>query len=300
MHHHHHHGTGKILQWSFVFTILFVVVEIVAGVRAHSLALLSDAGHNFTDAFALVLAALPLLTVASRANDVEDLRLSSRRSAGGVRKCADAGGIAVWIFYEAGSGCSIRNRSRNGPCWSWRHRPGRERDHHVEPAPRPARSQHPRGVHPHGGRRAQFVGDHAAPLIIRFTGWQQIDPVLSILIGVLIVWSAWDIIRESLNILLEGLPRGLELNTRRRGDERVDGVIDVHDLHIWSLGSNAHALSCHVQIEDMPPSESESILRRINEVLCGFHIHHTTIQFEHAKCESECSIVVPHEHSHEH
>jgi cobalt-zinc-cadmium efflux system protein len=65
----------------------------------------------------------------------------------------------------------------------------------------------------------------------------------------------------------------------------VDGVLDVHDLHIWSLGSNAHALSCHVLIDDLPPSESDAILRRINQTLSRrFHIHHTTVQFEHVSC----------------
>ncbi len=81
---------------------------------------------------------------------------------------------------------------------------------------------------------------------------------------------------------------------------KVQGVIDVHDLHIWSLGSSAHALSCHVLIEDMPPSESNSILQRINDLLCSFHIHHTTIQFEHTKCalsDAPCTVLVTtHEH----
>jgi len=140
------------------------------------------------------------------------------------------------------------------------------------------------------------VGIMAGAVTIYFTGWRSVDPALSILIGILIIWSAWDIIKESLNVLLEGLPRGLELNSVTAAMRSVDGVLDVHDLHIWSLGSHAHALSCHVQIEDMPPSESETILRQINEVLCGLHIHHTTVQFEHAKCRSVCSILVPHEH----
>ena len=75
-------------------------------------------------------------------------------------------------------------------------------------------------------------------MAIRFTGWRQIDPVLSILIGLLIVWTAWDIIRESLNILLEGLPRGLQLRDVAAAMRAVEGVLDVHDLHIWSLGSS--------------------------------------------------------------
>jgi len=85
-----------------------------------------------------------------------------------------------------------------------------------------------------------------------------------------VVYTAADIIRESLNILLEGLPRGLELNKVTSAMAGVEGVLEVHDLHIWSLGSNTHALSSHVLIDDMPPSASERILKRINEVLCGF------------------------------
>jgi cobalt-zinc-cadmium efflux system protein len=139
-------------------------------------------------------------------------------------------------------------------------------------------------------------------IAIHFTGWMTIDPILSVLIGVLIIWTAWDIIQESLNVLLEGLPRGPELVEVTKSLEQVHGVIDVHDVHIWSLGSSAHAMSCHVLIEDMPPSESNAILQRINDLLCGFHIHHSTIQFEHTKCalsDTPCSMV-PAAQQHEH
>jgi cobalt-zinc-cadmium efflux system protein len=139
---------------------------------------------------------------------------------------------------------------------------------------------------------------------IHYTGWLMIDPILSILIGVLIIWSAIDVTRESLNILLEGLPRGLELKSVTAAMRELDGVVDVHDLHIWSLGSSAHAMSCHVLIEDMPPSESDCILKSINGLLADrFHIHHTTIQFEHARCslsENPCRVVASESHSHSH
>jgi cobalt-zinc-cadmium efflux system protein len=152
------------------------------------------------------------------------------------------------------------------------------------------------------GDAVSSFGIIAGALIIHFTGWVRVDAVLSLLIGILIVWTAWDIIKEALNVLLEGLPRGLELSAVTDSMLRVEGVIDVHDLHIWSLGSHAHALSCHVLIEDMPPSASDSILRAINGVLCGYNIHHTTVQFEHTKCalsESPCSpSLVSHEHDH--
>jgi cobalt-zinc-cadmium efflux system protein len=153
------------------------------------------------------------------------------------------------------------------------------------------------------GDAVSSVGIIAGAVAIHFTGLAVIDPVLSVLIGALIVWTAWDIIQESLNVLLEGLPRGLELNQVTGAMRQIDGVIDVHDLHIWTLGSAAHALSCHVLIEDMPPSESNAILQRLNDVLCGFEIRHSTIQFEHAKCalsDAPCSILLtaPHEHQH--
>jgi cobalt-zinc-cadmium efflux system protein len=140
-------------------------------------------------------------------------------------------------------------------------------------------------------------------IVIRFTGWLYVDPLLSFALGILIAYSAWDIVRESLNILLEGLPRGLELRRVTKAMSEVQGVQDVHDLHIWSLGSNTHALSSHVLIEDMSHSESEAILRRINEVLCTFGIRHSTIQFEHIPCvlsESPCQIAADSRHVHDH
>ena len=150
------------------------------------------------------------------------------------------------------------------------------------------------------GDAASSAGIIAGAIAIRYTGWQQIDPALSILIGLGIVISAWGIIKETLNILLEGLPKGLKLANVINELCHVPGVIDVHDLHIWSLGSEAHALSCHVLIEDMPPSASESILRKINGVLCDqFEIHHTTIQFEHIRCalaDTSCTVVKQHQH----
>jgi cobalt-zinc-cadmium efflux system protein len=141
----------------------------------------------------------------------------------------------------------------------------------------------------------------AGAIAIRFTGMWSLDPLLSILIGVLIVWSAIDIVRESLNILLEGLPRGIHLHDVTSSIRGVEGVLDVHDLHIWSLGSSTHALSCHVLIEDVPPSASDAILKRLNGMLEDrFHIAHTTVQFEHMSCaisESGCAIPV-HQHDH--
>jgi cobalt-zinc-cadmium efflux system protein len=105
-----------------------------------------------------------------------------------------------------------------------------------------------------------------------------------------------------LNILLEGLPHGMNLSEITSAMGTVEGVLDVHDLHIWSLGEKTHALSSHVLIENMPPSESSKILKHLNDRLCGFGIHHTTIQFEHVPCglsDHGCRMTT-HAHAHNH
>jgi cobalt-zinc-cadmium efflux system protein len=129
---------------------------------------------------------------------------------------------------------------------------------------------------------------------ILLTGQNWIDPVLSLLIAAFILWSSIGIVRETLNILLEGAPRGVSLTAIRSGMEKVEGVINVHDLHVWSLGSRSRALACHVTIADIPPSESAGILDNLNHVLHEhFHISHTTIQFEHIGCGALDGCVVP-------
>ncbi|MGA2182553.1 MAG: cation diffusion facilitator family transporter [Bryobacteraceae bacterium] len=284
--HNHHHGTGRILQWSSVATLLLVIAEVFAGLRAHSLAVISDAGHNFTDALALVLAAIAVYFQSKPANDTKTFGYQRAGVLAAFVNALTLVLIALVICYEAWQ----RFRSPqpvNEPLMLaaavlallvnaailW----GLNRDRHNDLNVRAA------WVHM-AGDAASSVALIGGAIAIRLTGWQQLDPLLSAAIAALIVWTAWDIIHESLNILLEGLPRGLELQQVTSALSTVGGVINVHDLHIWSLGSSAHALSCHVLIEDMPPSASESILKCINTVLCDFGIHHTTIQFEHVPC----------------
>jgi cobalt-zinc-cadmium efflux system protein len=147
---------------------------------------------------------------------------------------------------------------------------------------------------------AVIVGGFA----ILWTGQYWIDAALSFGIGALILWSSFGIVRETLNILLEGTPRGMSLEAVESAMRTIAGVSDVHDLHVWSIGSENHALSAHVKIADMATSESDTILREINEKLGqGFGIHHTTIQLEHVVCETAHSCVIAvreeeSEHSH--
>jgi cobalt-zinc-cadmium efflux system protein len=303
-HHHHDHGTGKVLKWSFFATILFVAVELIAGIRAGSLALISDAGHNFTDALSLVLAAIGLYLQSKPADSVKTYGYHRAGVLTAFVNALSLVGIALFIFYEAWQRLwhpvhvqeavmlwvAAGALALNGAImWNLRG----EKDHDLNI----------RATFVHMlGDAVSSVAIIVAAIAIHYTGLEVIDPILSVLIGAMIIWSAWDIIQESLNVLLEGLPRGMELQKITDALCCVEGVIDVHDLHIWSLGSKTHALSCHVLIADMATSESNPILKKINDLLCEFHIFHTTIQFEHIKCalsEAPCSILVAspqHEH----
>ncbi len=308
--HSHQHGapSGRVLVWSLIATSAFVVFELASGIRAHSLALISDAGHNATDALALLLA---WFAVYLQSKPADESRTFGYHRAGVLAAFVNALTLvllSIWIFYEswlrmlhpvavdenAMLWVAAAAMVLNGGIMFGLHRTG-EKDINIRGA----------FLHMLGdllGSGAIVIG----ALVIRSTGWLRIDPLLSVAISILVVWTAWDIVRESLNILLEGLPRGLDLNEVTVAIRGVEGVLDVHDLHIWSLGSTSSALSCHVLIEDMPPSRSDSILHALNHVLGDrFHVHHTTIQFEHMSCAisgTGCVIPVngPAAHHHHH
>ena len=131
-------------------------------------------------------------------------------------------------------------------------------------------------------------------VVIHSTGALWLDPALGLAIGALVLWSAWGILKESAHILLEGRPRGMQLENVARAVLAVPGVQEVHDIHIWTLGADMHALSCHVRIPDMHMDESERILAAICESLSrDFRISHTTIQFERAGLPRDSGYVMP-------
>jgi len=310
--HHHSQSTGSVLVWSLVVTSAFVVIEVFAGIRAHSLALISDAGHNFTDALALGLAWLGFYLQSKPADETKTFGYHRAGVLSAFVNALTLVALSAWIIYESIArlthpqfpdetvmmAVAALGLAMNGGIML-----ALKRASHGD--------VNIRGAFIHMlGDALGSIAIIAGALAIRYTGWWQVDPILSILIALLIVWTAWDIIRESLNILLEGLPRGLRLCDVTCAMKATAGVLDVHDLHIWSLGSSAHALSCHVLIEDVPPSASDVILRRINGVLEEkFRIAHTTVQFEHVSCaisETGCAIPVKledhegHHHHHHH
>jgi cobalt-zinc-cadmium efflux system protein len=306
VHSHAPKPTASLLRWSVWATLLFVAVEVAAGLHAGSLALLSDAGHNFTDALALILAWIANYLESKPADETKTYGYQRAGVLSAFVNALTLAALAAWILYESISRIRQPQPVRqdimiavaalgvllNGGIM-WALRRAQREDLNVRSA----------FVHMLGdalGSIAIIIGG----VVIAYTGWLQVDAILSMLIAGLIVWTAWDIIRESLNILLEGLPRGLTLRDVIGSMREVDGVLDVHDLHIWSLGSSTHALSCHVLIEDIPPSASDAVLRRLNGMLADrFHISHTTVQFEHASCGVSgigCVIPVAPGHYHRH
>jgi cobalt-zinc-cadmium efflux system protein len=304
--HNHGHASGRVLAWSLAATSAFVVIELVAGIRSHSLALVSDSFHNATDALALLLA---WFAVFLQNKPADESRTFGYHRAGVLAAFVNAVvliGLSAWMLYESVLRL-MAPQAVNQDVMIWVAAGGIVLNGGIMLGLQHSGSMdiNIRGAFLH--MLGDLLGVAAIMLgafVIRATGWTQIDPVLSILISVLIVWTAWDITRESLNILLEGLPRGLELRQVVCAIQAIDGVLDVHDLHIWSLGSNSHALSCHVLIADMPPSQSDHILHRVKHVLGDqFHVHHTTVQFEHMSCAisgTGCVIAVDVGHSHLH
>jgi cobalt-zinc-cadmium efflux system protein len=307
-------GANKIqsvLRFSLAATLVYVVVTFVAGLRAHSLALLSEAGHNVSDFLALLLS---FTAVYFQSRPADHSKTFGYQRAGVLAAFINAATlivISIWIGLEAihrlSAPVTVQPRLMiivaaagvvmNGVIAAllW----GVARDVNLRSA----------FLHMAGDTlsTAAVIAGGAGILL---TGQNWIDPVLSLLIAALILWTSVGIVRETFNILLEGTPRGISLTEIRSGMEAVEGVVNVHDLHVWSLGSDSSALACHVTIADIPPSESACILATLNHVLKEqFSISHATIQFENMGCKQLEGCVVPmeemtngqcHEHHHGH
>lgn len=300
----HTPGTSKVLRISLLATVVYIVLLVVTGIRAHSLALLSEAAHNLSDFFALLLSWVAVYFQTRPANSSKTFGYGRAGVLAAFVNAISLVVIAFYIFYEAGHRLyapepvqptlmvvmAAIGIAMNGAIASMLYRAGR--DVNIRSAL----------VHEIGdtlSTAAVLAGGWG----IMLTGQTWIDPALSFGIGALILWSSFGIIRETLNILLEGTPRGVELDRIEAAIRGVSGVQEVHDLHVWSLGSESHALSCHICIQDIPPSASERILREVNELLAGhFRIQHTTIQFEHVVCDVArgCVIPVPNPPAHTH
>ena len=283
-------STSRRLEIALIVTALFVLGEAAAGAYSNSLALLSDAAHNFTDALAIGLSLYALRLSQRPANNTKTY---GYHRAGILAALVNAGtliGIGALILYEAlrrlFAPPAVRENvmivvalvafAMNVSIAIMLRRPG-ERDLNVRTA----------FVHMAGDALAT-MGVLVAGIAIAFTGVVVLDPLASVLIGAIIIWSSWSILRETVDILLEGTPRGIDMDAMLRDIMKIDGVRGVHDLHAWSITSNLRALSAHVLTGNVSISEGAVIQSEINQMLLrNYDIAHTALQLECEGCNPD-------------
>ncbi|MBW3563687.1 MAG: cation diffusion facilitator family transporter [Acidobacteria bacterium] len=283
--HHHHPTTVSLkLKVSALATVLFVVVELVAGILANALALVGDALHNLTDSVALLLALFVVwLEVLPRSQS----KTFGYQRAGILAAFVNAGFLVAFTIYllveawhrfrqpEAIDSFTMIWVAAIGILLNvaitlWLRKESAD-DINIRAAT----------VHLFGDTLSS-AGVIVAALLIRFTGNSIFDPIVTGLIAILIFWSAWGILKETINLLLEGTPDGIdpdEITTRLASQP---GVLDVHHVHIWAIAPTRPALSCHLKLGDVSLASTASILERATTLLqAEYGITHTTIQFEH-------------------
>jgi cobalt-zinc-cadmium efflux system protein len=292
--HNHSHGMAKqSLRLAFFLTMLILVAELVGGFVANSLALLSDAGHVVTDIFALALAWFAVVQaerppnarktfgyhrvgiLAALANAVTLILIAVVILWEAVQRFQHPEPVQpVVMFLSAGVGIAVNLYIGFGL---------RKEGHSL--------NERAAMLHVFGDVGAS-AGVIIAGVVILLTGWTLVDPLLSTGIAALIAVGAWRILRETTDILLEAVPRELSMPDLVRDMRKVEGVEDVHDLHVWCITSNMYALSCHIMIDDVPQSKSSTILQSVNKMLNEqYHIGHATIQFECNPHQEQCCSV---------
>ena len=280
-------STIRRLILSIGLTAAFVVVEVVAGFFANSLALLTDAVHNVTDVLAL---GLTLWALRAATRPASAGKTYGYHRAGILVAMVNATSlvlISLAIFYDAyrrliappsvkadvlvgvGVAAVVVNLVT-----ALLVRRGSQYDLNL------------RSVFLHlMGDALSTIGAVVAGVVIHFTGLNWLDPLVSILIGLLIVWNAWGILHESVNILMEATPADIDVDTMIVDIQQVDGVRGVHDLHIWSITHGLRTLSAHILTDDIPISEGTRIQAAISELLnYKYGIAHVTLQLECVDC----------------
>ncbi|MCL4473593.1 MAG: cation diffusion facilitator family transporter [Actinobacteria bacterium] len=282
-------GMTRGLILGIALNLLIVVVEVVIGLMANSLGLLSDAVHNFTDIAALAIVWFAFTQAKKPPTAVKTFGYHRTGILTALINALVMVLVTVWIFYEAyqrfinpqpvggalvmitAGVALIANlavvailRSRGSG------------DLNIRSAMLHLLSD-----------AATSAAVVVAGLIIIATGWYPIDPLVSVMLGLAILWGAWKIIEETLEIFLEEAPRAVDVNRVVAEMKGEDGVIDVHDIHVWTIGSQLYALSAHVLVEDIKVSESNKIMNDLREMLShDFGIVHSTLEVESSPCEN--------------
>ena len=291
-HHHHHHGdtTGKGLILSLSLTALFVLFEGAAGYYSHSLALWSDAGHNLTDALALGLTYYAVWIAKKPADSKRSFGYHRVGILAALFNSLTLIVIALFIFWEAfhrfQEVVTVQSNLMIGVATcaillnGWLGLGLRQEAKH---------DLNIRSAYLHLlGDAVSAFGVVIAGVVIHFTGSHWADPLASIVIGLLILYSSWGILKESVHVLLEGTPSELDVQAIEAKVKSLAGVLDVHHLHIWAVSSGFYACSCHVRVEEQSLKSSQVIIHEVAEFMeHEFGIHHTTVQLEVDACADE-------------
>ena len=288
-------GMTFILGAAVVATFVLVAVELIAGYAAHSIALVSDALHNMTDVPTMVISWLATRWA---------MRPPTAEKTYGYHRAGILAAfinsvlltiVAFFLIYESILRLRTPVEVESG-VMLWVSIIALVINGGITLAVHSGRSDlNVRSIWIHNlGDALSNIAIIVGAIVIRRTGANWADPLIGIAIGAMVLWTGTGILRESSHILLEGLPRSIRLENVAGAILKVEGVQEVHDIHIWTLGTDLHALSCHARIPDMHMEDSEKILGAIYEVLArDFHITHTTVQLERAGLPAEAGPYMP-------
>jgi len=295
--HHHHMVVGNKLKYGILLTGLILIVELVGGFLSHSLALLSDAGHVFADVIALSFSWYGVIQAERPA--------SSRMTFGyhrvGVIIALFNGlsifAIAAVIFFEAYRRW-LQPPEVNSPLMLTAALVGLSVNVFIAFWLRKEQRSNlnVRSAFWHVlGDALASIGVIVGAVIIMLTGWFIVDPIISVLIGFIITFAAWRILREGLKVLLEAVPHQIDIDRMVLELQKIPGVQGVHDLHVWSISPELHAMSCHVLVDDMQMSEAAGIREQVEKILRQrFDIEHSALQMECHECATNdlfCKLV---------
>jgi len=285
--HVHAPPIGNKLRLSILLSSLILLVEVAGGFLAHSLALLSDAGHIFADIIALSLSWYGVRQTERPSHSRMTFGYHRVGVVIAIVNALSIFAIASVIFYEAYQrwrqppevnsplmlAAAIIGLAVNIFIAFWL----REEQH---------RNLNVRSAFWHVlGDALASIGVISGALIILFTGWFVVDPIISALIGFIILMSAWGILREGFRVLLEATPRQIDVDRMVTALKKIPGVKGVHDVHVWSISPELHAMSCHVLTGDLPLSKATDIRQTVEQVLRRqFDIEHSALQLECQEC----------------
>jgi cobalt-zinc-cadmium efflux system protein len=282
----HYHLIAK-MRFAVILTMGILLLELVGGILTNSLALLSDAGHVFADVFALGLSWVALALSGLPPNQRKTYGYFRAEVLAAVTNGITLFLVALWIFYEAARRISSPEPVRslemfliatvglavNGVVLL-RLKGATEESLNIKSA----------FLHVLGDMLSS-VGVIVGGIIMLVTKFYVVDPIISILIGLIILRGAVGVIRECSNILLEGVPQGIKLSEVEKILKHIPEVVDIHDLHVWSISQAHPALSAHIVVEEQTTHSTTEILNEIQtEMMKSFNIEHLTIQFECLCC----------------